>query len=176
MEICKRLSYTLEDYIAFNFFYLKKRLIWMPVLLVVLFPAMMAGVSLINGDSSWFVMLIVTGLIGILMAGLMTLVNVLAVRSAAKKQYRSSKAMQSESELIMDEAGVRESSEYGSTVVRWEDVLDIRESATAYYVFFSRIQALLIPKRSLSPAEEDTLRALCAHHLQPAKLRLRDRK
>jgi hypothetical protein len=173
MELRIRSGFTLQDYIAFNFFALKKRLIWMPLLLIVLLPVLILAISLINGDPAWLLMLLATFIICILFAGLMTLLNVVSIRSASKKQYRSSKAMQSESDLVVDETGLRESSEFGSTIVLWENVLRAEETPTAYYVFFSRMQALVIVKRLLTPYGEETLRSLIFAHLSAKQNQLK---
>ena len=173
MEFRKKLQFTLKDYITFNLFYMKKRLIWTPILFVLIFPAISVIISLIRNDSTWPFMLIGTFIVILLLAGLMTLVNVFSIRRAAKKQYQSSKAMQAESEFIADSAGVRETGEYSSTVVKWEDVYKIMASDTAYYIFISRMQAFLIPKRLITQEEERTLLALLNQYLPAEKVRLR---
>jgi|AGTN01.3.fsa_nt_gi hypothetical protein len=173
MELRKKIQYTLGDYIAFNFFYLKKRLIWIPVLLVIGFPAVTLVSDLLQGDTAWLMMLLATLVIAVVLAGLMTLINILSVRHAAKKQYQSSRAMQAGSDLLVDDTGVYESSEFGSSVIKWEDVYKAAESDTAVYIFSSRLQAFLIPKRLITQAEDSTLRALIQNHLPPEKVKLR---
>jgi hypothetical protein len=142
------------------------------VLLVLLFPAVMLVIALINRDPAWLAMLLTTLVIALGLAGLITLLNVVSIRSASKKQYQSSKAMQTESELVIDETGLRESSECGSTIVAWEEVIRAEEAPTAYYVFFSRMQAFVITKRLLALREEETLRAFLSAHLPTKKLKL----
>ncbi len=173
MEFRKTIQYTLEDYIAFNFFHLKSRLIWMPVLLVIVFPAIMLAFDLLQGDTAWFMMLIATLVIAVVLAVLMTLINVFSIRHAAKKQFQSSKAMQAQSGIVIDGSGIQESSEYGSSVVKWEDVLKAAESVTAVYIYFSHLQAVLIPKRLITPDEDEALRGLVKDHLPQKKNKIR---
>ena len=175
MKFEKRVSFTLDDYISFNLFYMKRRLIVTPVLFIVLFPLAIMLIELMRNSPTWLPMLLTTLIIAIVLAGLMTLFSILSVRRAAKKQYQSSRAMQAGSDIAMDDAGVRETSEYGSTVVKWEDVFKTMESDSAYYVFFSRMQAFLIPKRLITPAEDAALRALICQHVPPEKNRLKMR-
>jgi membrane protein implicated in regulation of membrane protease activity len=169
MKFEKRVSYTLDDYIAFNLFFMKKRLILTPVLFIILFPLAILVIELIGNSPSWLFMLLTTLIIAIVLAGLMTLFSIFSVRRAARKQYQSSKAMQAGSDLVMDDAGVRETSEFGSMVIKWEDIFKVMESDSAYYVFFSRMQAFLIPKRLISPDEDATLRALIGQHIPAEK-------
>lgn len=145
----------------------------MPVLLVIVFPAAMLIIDLLQDDTAWLIMLIATFIIDVLLAGLMTLINIFSVRHTAKKQYESSKAMQSNSDIVMDTSGIRESSEYGSTVVQWSVVIKAAESDTAVYIFFSQLQAFLIPKRLISPQEENVLRELIQSNLPSEKNKLR---
>jgi len=86
-----------------------------------------------------------------------------------------SKAMQAESEFIADETGLRESGPFGSTIVVWKDVVRVEEAPTAYYAFFSRMQALVILKRFLKPDEEETLRDLISTHLSAKQAKLKKR-
>lgn len=175
MEFKKKLQFTLKDYITFNLFYMKKRLIWTPILFVLIFPAVSVIISLVQGDSTWPNMLIGSLIVIILLAGLMTLINIVLILHTAKKQYQSSKAMQAESELTADNAGLREISEYGSTIVKWEDIRKAMESVTAYYLFFSRMQAFLIPKRLITQEEEQTLLTLLYQHLPAEIIKLKKR-
>ncbi len=173
MEIRKKITLTLQDYTAFNFFALRKRLIWIPVMFPVIFPVFVLISALASGDPAWLEVLLGTFAVSVLMAALLAVMDRLMIKSSAKKQYFSSKDMQAESELTIDDAGLREISDFGSTIVLWENVLRAEEAPTAYYVFFSRMQAIVILKRLLSPEEDKALRQLFSTHLPDKKIRLK---
>lgn len=80
--------------------------------------------------------------------------------------------MQASSDIVMDTSGIRESSEYGSTIVQWSDVTKAAESDTAVYIFFSQLQAFLIPKRLISPEEKNVMRELIQCNLPLEKNKL----
>ncbi len=172
MPLRKMIRLTLSDYISFNFFHLKTRLIAMPIALMLIMPVAVIVIDLIEYGEVLWLAAIVALIIGAIFAGLIALANTFSIRRAAKKQYDSSKALQTENETTINEDGVRESGEFGSTNVGWSDVFKAAEGRDAYYIFFSRLQAFVIPRRLLSPDEETVLRTLLQRHLAQEKLKL----
>ncbi len=173
MELKKRFRLTLTDYTAFNFFHLKGRLIALPIIFIVLMPVAIMLIDLANYGYVDPMILIAALVVAVVLGAVVTLINIVSVRYSAKNQYKSSKAMQSENDITVDQSGVHETGEYGNTVSGWFDMIKATESPSSYNIYFSRLQAFVIPKRILTPDEEEILRTLVYQHLPPEKVKLR---
>ena len=172
MEFRKTVKIELEDQISLSFYAAKLQLILFPILVVVLAIA----VSLINIDGAidWFYAIIML-VISIFFAGIAVLASVLSLRYKSKKQFLSNKIIQMPYDFSLDNESVRVSSERGNANVPWTDVYKVGESQSCYFIFISRMQAYVIPKRLLVSGEEETLRALLQQHVASKMCRLQKR-
>ena len=170
MEFKKETQMLLKDYIAFNIYFAKKKLLLNAIIFFLIFSILALIISYF-GIIKWTYSL-VFGIAGVV---LMTLTNISSIKKVSSKQYESSKAMQKPSTTIINNSKVGETSEFGSIFYEWNDMYCIEKSKSTYYLFFSRIQAFIIPKRLLTQEEENTLRQLINENLEDKKNKLKKR-
>lgn len=177
MEYRKKAAISFDDYLDFNRFHAKKRLIFTPIIFIIVMLAIIVAVGLIYLGNRWYIILYnpITFLI-LFAGGLIVLIDNAFLKSSARKMYESSSQMRSESEITINSSGISESSEFGSATIVWKDILKAVESKEAFYMFFSGSQAFMIQKRLLEPGESDTIKALIKQNLSPSKCRLREKK
>jgi len=177
MEVRKRGRIIgLKDYIAFNYFHNLRQIVLFAVLEIAVFPLVILLFYSPDMEMSPAAMYFGALILFTAITGVFFLLQLLMLRIRSKKQYDSSKVMQAESELVANEAGVFETSEYGSTGFQWRDIHKAAEGKHAMYIYFSRIQAFIFPKRLLSAEDRDTLRILVSKNLNPKKNHLKKRR
>jgi hypothetical protein len=177
MEYRKKAAISFEDYLDFNRFHAKKRLIFTPIIFIIVMLAVIIAVGLIYVGSRWYAILYDPVMFLILFAGgLIVLIDNALLKSNARKIYDSSGQMRSESEITINSSGVSEASEFGSATIVWKDILREVETKEAFYLFFSGSNAFMVPKRLLEPGEADTIKALIKQNLSPSKYRFREKK
>jgi hypothetical protein len=175
MEIRKRFSITFTDYTDFVFFHNKNKLILTPVILIIMIPLIWFIVGVIDLGEDW-------GLIFqnfssywlFLLAPVFAFINFFQIKAVSKRQYNSSRQMQVENELVVDDTGVRESNEFGNTNAKWADIFKVAESKKAYYIYFSRLQAFILSKKYMDSGEIKAVSMLIKAHLTPKKYRLQE--
>lgn len=167
MEFRKKFKLSLEDYTSFNMFFLRKQLVVPPIIFLLIVLLIM---SVFNFD---LITVIAFLIISVLMFGILFLFNLLYIKRLAKKQYLSSRSMQLENELVLDDSGIRENGECGTTIAMWTDVLYAVESNKAFHIHFSRMQAFVIPKRIIDKKEDADIRTLLKNNLPEKKYRLK---
>jgi hypothetical protein len=172
MEFKKTMSLTLKDYRDLNYFVAYKRIILVPIIAVISLTVAIMLIGIISLGAEWTLVFDTQVFLcyGILV--LIPFVSLFSLRTISKKQYESSKTMKSETELTINEAGVSEISRFGNVSFKWEDIFKARESKTAFYVFISRLQTFIIPKRFITAEEDGVIRTLINNHLVPAKNKL----
>lgn len=170
MEFRKTFRMELDDYISFNLFHAKKLLLMNILLFIVFVPVL---TLLISDSQDYLLVLSVAIFFGIIMASLLTLLNVFLIKRNSKKQYFSTKVMQADTEIIVDGSGIRQTNEFGKLTISWADVFKVIESKKGFYLYISKMQAFVIPKRLVSPEEEKILRGLIDVNLPTKKNRLK---
>ncbi|EMN4129109.1 MULTISPECIES: YcxB family protein [Providencia] len=60
----------------------------------------------------------------------------------------------SEKQYYFDEQGIHETSEYGSSFIKWEKFKFIRTDGDLLYLFFDRVSTIIIPARCFVSTEE----------------------
>ena len=161
MEMSKTLSMSPDDFVALNYFFVRKRLLIAPTLFFALLSLLLL---LFTRSMELMLQLVFIGGFALLSA-LLTLANLLVLKRAAKKQYLSTHALQSEYTLHIDTGGIRQTGEHGIHTALWLDIIKASETKSAFYLFFSHIEAFVIPKRLLNEGEELCLRALLNDNL-----------
>lgn len=169
MVFNKDLSLLVDDYIAFNMFHNKKRLIINSLIFILSFTFLAIVISSFRSYKYGYIFVI----IGIITLGLMTFGNISSLKKLSKKQYDSSKAMQAPATVVVNNQKVSETNSFGSTIYEWNDLYQAVESKNAVYIYFSKLQAFVIPKRLLTQQEEATLRQLINENIDPKKNKLR---
>lgn len=174
MEFRKKYTINLKDYTDFNFYHNKNRLIFGPATTLFIIPLIWLILGFIYYGLNW-------GLIFdhlypaywlFLLAPLLALINIIQLKVRSKNQYNSSGQMKAENELVIDGNGVRESNEYGNISAPWKDIYKASESKKAVYIYVSRSQVVILPKRYLNASEMETLRSLIKANIDPKKYRL----
>ena len=172
MEFRKTIKMELNDHLSFSWFVSKKLLILMPVLVFVLVPAF----TVLTSDAGTTLLdLLITFCISIVMIGLCILLSKVLLKRNLKKQLDSNRIMQAPNDIVMDDEGVRTSSEFGSANLPWPNIFKAAEGKKAYYVYIAKGQAFIIPKRLITADEEATLQTLVKRHLPPEKVRFSKR-
>lgn len=171
MEIRKTYQMTLEDFYAFNRHHFKRQLakhyIIYVALMFIIMTIMVNPFSQQNAVTLTFTVL----LISLVLNSLIILIAYSSIRHQSKKLYKSSKAMQSEVEIVADENGVRETGGHLSASFGWDDMFRADASQGALYIYFSKQQAFLIPVRLLTPEEHRDLLALIKAQMPPEKVK-----
>ncbi len=111
--------------------------------------------------------------VAIIISGLLFMLNLLFLKRNTKKQYLSSNAMQTKANLVINDEKITETSSFSSINLEWQDIYKATESKSGIYLFFSKLQAIVIPKRLLTSQEEDTLRTIITANLDAEKNKLK---
>jgi hypothetical protein len=170
MEFRKTVQLELEDHVSFSWFVLRKLLVLMLILVIVLVPVFsLPGRE--EGGAVWLNMLMSAGM-SIALLSIIVALTIPITRHNLKKQLSTNRILQAPNEIVLNGEGVCTSSEFGNTRLPWHHVHKASEGKKAYYIYIAKIQAFIVPKRLLSAAEEDTLRALLQQHITPKLCRL----
>jgi hypothetical protein len=173
MEFRKTIQLTPDDFFSYNLYAMKRMIIQMVIVIAVLVPAL---VYLENDTSANIGMTMVIALaIALPAAGLFALVMVLLLRRSVRKQFEKNGMLRVPNEYVLDASGVHVTSEFGNSNIPWQNIYRAAESEHGYYIYLARMQAFVLPKRSLSPEEQAALRAALSQYVEPKKLRLRRR-
>lgn len=174
MEFRKRFTTGLKDFTDFNYFHNMKRLIVMSAVLLVMVPLIWIAVGVGNLGEDWPLIFTVDPSMYLiyLLVIFLILLNFWQIKFISKRQYNSSRDMKVEKEVVIDETGIRASNEFGNYSSGWQDVFKASESKKAFYIYISKLQAHIIPKRFLDPGEDKKIRELVKQHLPASKCRL----
>jgi len=82
----------------------------------------------------------------------------LRIRRLFAKGFRTQKSLQDPITLNLGEEGIAYSQEMGSYLLLWERVYKWHENKQFFFLYESDLAARIIPKRALSPEEEQILR------------------
>lgn len=178
MEFRKKFTSNLKDYTEFNFFHNKNKLIVLSAVLLVMAPLIWIIFGVINLGGNWWRLFTVNPTIYLIfiLIILLILLNFLQVRLISKKQYNSSMEMKVEKEVVIDTVGVRTSNEFGNYSAGWHNVYKAVESKKAFYIYVSKIQAHIIPKKYITADEADIIKSLIKQNLVRSQYRLRGKK
>lgn len=171
MEIRKTYQMTLEDFYAFNRHHFKRQLtkhyIIYAAIMFIIMTVIVRPFLQPNAISLTISILLIT----LVITSLVMLLTYFSIRYQSKKLYKSSKAMQSEVEIVADENGVRETGGHLSASFGWDDMFRADASQGAVYIYFSKQQAFLIPVRLLTREEHRDLLALIKAQMPPEKVK-----
>jgi hypothetical protein len=125
MEFRKTIKIEIGDYISYNLYAFRRQLMLMPAAIIALslVYCVANGGTAISGKVPFALVFLP---IVAVFAGLVAGAYIVMLRVVAKKQYRTSRVMQSPLEIVIDEAGVRESGEFGNTNIPWLNIYKLR--------------------------------------------------
>jgi hypothetical protein len=172
MELKKKMNMTLKDYLDFNYRYMRKRTIIIPVAAVVILTVVISIIGIVKLGSGWTRVFSSELIIYYVILLLIPFASILTVRIVAKKQYESNKLIKSETEIVINKAGVSETSKYGNTSAEWADLYKIEEAKSAYYFYIAKGQAFILPKRILDNDEDTAVRELISKYMAPGENKL----
>jgi hypothetical protein len=165
-----------EDYAAFNYFHSTRRLVTFAVLETAVFPLVLLLFYRKEMGLSLECFYLAALLLFAAVAGLFLALQLILIRVRSKRQYAASKALHAESELVANEAGVFETSDYGSTGFQWRDIRKAAEGKRAVYIYFLKDRAFIFPKRLFGAEDQERLYILAGKHLPPDKNHLKKRR
>lgn len=169
MEFRKKTEMTFKDYLDFNYHFVRKRTIVIPLAAVVILTIIISIIGIAGLGSEWTLVFDSELIIYYVILLLIPLASILTVRFAAKKQYESNKLMRSETEIVINETGVSETSKYGNTSLEWADMYKAEETKSAFYIYIAKGQAFILPKRILENDEDAAVRTLVSKYMAPNK-------
>jgi hypothetical protein len=178
MDFRKKFTTNLKDYTQFNFFHNRNKLIVLSLLLLIMAPLIWITVGVINLGENWWRLFTVDPSIYFIFILIIFLIllNFLQVRLISKKQYNSSMEMKVEKEVVIDSVGICTSNEFGNYSAGWHSVYKAVESKKAFYIYVSKLQAHIIPKKYITLDEADIIRSLIKQNLVRSQYRLREKK
>ena len=153
MSLKLKYKMTEEDYINFNKFVIGKQNIILTIIFAILFT-----IILINTEQS-LIYVIPFVLIYILFCEI-------DIKIRCGKIYRNSKNMQEEAEITIDEKEIIEKSESSTSVFKTENLNKCCQNKNYYYLFKSKVEAYVIPKKILSEEEKQKLEEIIKPYIK----------
>lgn len=174
MELKKTYISHEQDYYRLNLYYAKKRylglnaimFVFMLIIVFLSFDFSAAGNMMI--PYIILVVVCVSAFIGLLYA-----INILILRTICKRQYRSSKALQAEAEITINDEGILKISSVQTSMIKWPDVYKACEDKYAIYFFESKLMAVILPKVLLDTQEIVQLKTLASKYLDSKQNRFK---
>jgi hypothetical protein len=161
-----------DDYFRFSLNHIKKRMIIVPAIGIFLFSVLYLIIYLDLGPYYWPQELTVYYVLFVLfMAGLLPLINILTIRVAANRQYRTT--MHTNRELTIGDEGLQSHSELGDMRLPWSHIHRATESKSAVYLYLSSAQAIILPERDFTAEQYAMLHELCRRYIPPKRNRLK---
>jgi hypothetical protein len=152
------LSVKLEerDYEKFNHFFSKKKLIISIIIYLLLFTLCFIYFLSNNGfDLETFkISLFIFVPICFLYIILTIFANKFYVKVKSKNVFKSNTFINRETFYTINIEGISSSSDYGNMKIKWGDLYKVLEDENSLYLFISKIQALIIPKRFFDNSED----------------------
>ena len=163
---------TQKDYYSFNLHHSKKRLILVPIVFILVITAAFLWSVLnasANDSSKSLPTIYIVYIIAIIVV--LPFINILTIRGIAAKKYRT--VIHTDIALQLNDEGLKYSGAFGESNLPWNAVTKVSESVSGVYFYFSAAQAVIIPRRAMSPEQLNLLRTLCRKHLDSKKCRLK---
>ena len=153
MSLKLKYKMTEEDYISFNKYVIKKQNIIATIIVAISF-----AIILISAEQS-LIYAIPFILIYILLCEI-------DIKIRCRKIYRNSKNMQEEAEITIDEKEIIEKSESSTSVFKTENLNKCCQNKKYYYLFKSKVEAYVIPKKILSEEEKQKLEEIIKPYIK----------
>ena len=148
---------TKQDNLRYNFLLSQKRLFSASLMALAIIGGILALIRYAQGSAP--VDALLQGvLLGVAAAALFFASNVLSTYLRINKLYKNKTL-----------TGIHSVSDLGETTLLWQNVLFIRETKTAFYVFYEKTRANVMPKGQLSPEDVKELRSALALYYKKSR-------
>lgn len=152
---------TKQDNLRYNFLLSQKRLFSASLMTLAIIGAIIALIRFSQGSMP--VDALLQGvLLGVAAAALFFTSNVLSSYLRVNKLYKNKTLTDFSVDFTVDKAGIHSVSDLGEATLLWKNVKFIRETKTAFYVFYDKTRANVMPKGQLSPEDAKELRSTLA--------------
>ena len=165
-----------RENIRFNLYVMRGRFILMAALVFVII-AVMLGASTYGQTMSVPAALLRGIPLGLGGAALFLVINTVMLMTRINRAYKEKRAQEFTQDVTIGREGVRASSTRGAALLRWGNIVRVRESGKTFYLFLSKTQAYILPKYQMkdAAAEAAQVRALFQKHLDGGILKLKSK-
>ena len=140
-----------RENIRFNLYVMRGRFILMAALVFVII-AVMLGASTYGQTMSVPAALLRGIPLGLGGAALFLVVNTVMLMTRINRAYKDQRAQEFTQDVTIGREGVRASSTRGAALLKWGNIVRVRESGKTFYLFLSKTQAYILPKYQLKDA------------------------
>ena len=164
------------EIIRFNLYVMRGRFILMAALVFVII-AVMLGASTYGQTMSVPAALLRGIPLGLGGAALFLVINTVMLMTRINRAYKEKRAQEFTQDVTIGREGVRASSTRGAALLKWGNIVRVRESGKTFYLFLSKTQAYILPKYQMkdAAAEAAQVRALFQKHLDGGILKLKSK-
>ena len=162
------LQYTQEDLARGNLFILKRVVKWQRPLRLLSF---LSGIGLIvfafvQPASEWVRFIVVLGLFMVFIAPASWFWWRLLANMTAKRMFENNLYVRNPQTYSFEDDKLTVTGELFDTDLKWEGFFEAAESKTDFFLFLSKDQAYVLPKRFLQGEQESLLRSVLKSRLQ----------
>lgn len=161
MQKTYHFTITKQDNLRYNFLLSQKRLFSASLMTLAIIGAIIALIRFSQGSSAASALLQGV-LLGVAAAALFFTSNVLSSYLRVNKLYKNKTLTDFSVDFTVDKTGIHSVSDLGEATLLWKNVKFIRETKTAFYVFYDKTRANVMPKGQLSPEDAKELRSTLA--------------
>ena len=161
MQKVYHFTITKKDNLRYNYLLTQKRLFGASLLTLAIIGAVLALIRYAQGmaplDS-----LLQGALLGVIAAVLFLASGFLSTFLRISNLYKKKTLTDFTVDFTVDKTGVHATSERGESTLLWKNVLFIRETKTAFYIFYDKTRANVMPKDQLPAEDVKNLRSTLA--------------
>jgi hypothetical protein len=161
MQKTYHFTITKKDNLRYNFLLSQKRLFSASLMTLAIIGGIIALIRYAQGSAPMDALLQGV-LLGVAASALFFTSNVLSTYLRINKLYKNKTLTDFSVDFTVDKNGIHSVSDLGETTLLWQNVKFIRETKTAFYVFYEKTRANVMPKGQLSPEAVKTLRSTLA--------------
>jgi len=161
MQKTYHFTITKKDNLRYNFLLSQKRLFSASLMTLAIIGGIIALIRYAQGSAPMDALLQGV-LLGVAASALFFTSNVLSTYLRINKLYKNKTLTDFSVDFTVDKAGIHSVSDLGETTLLWQNVKFIRETKTAFYVFYEKTRANVMPKGQLAPEAVKTLRSTLA--------------
>ena len=161
MQKTYHFTITKKDNLRYNFLLSQKRLFGASLMTLAIIGGIIALIRYAQGSAP--VDALLQGvLLGVAASALFFTSNVLSTYLRISKLYKNKTLTDFTVDFSVDKTGIHSVSSLGDATLLWKNVTFIRETKTAFYVFYDKTRANVMPKGQLSPEDAKELRSILA--------------
>lgn len=168
MQKTYHFTITKKDNLRYNFLLSQKRLFSASLMTLAIIGGIIALIRYAQGSAPMDALLQGV-LLGVAASALFFTSNVLSTYLRISKLYKNKTLTDFSVDFTVDKAGIHSVSDHGETTLLWQNVKFIRETKTAFYVFYEKTRANVIPKEQLTPEDVRALRSSLALYYKKAR-------